>query len=222
MAESELSAGQRYSADLDEDDSSGGESSDDEDEAERAGGRGVQQEEERGMVDDSMISGAAQARKLFVSRGGAGAAAGKGPSAGLSAPAGSVGGAAAGERPPSAAVKTERGPAVKSALKRPREETGAVEDAVKEESGASSKAAKVSFQQQGNGSSAETGPAASAPPSADGPAKAQSAVEYPLTEQGFRLFLRHRGGKVLPTDMNVRVYPLYSAVRLVLLTRLLC
>lgn len=45
-------------------------------------------------------------------------------------------------------------------------------------------------------------------------AGATAAAEYPLTEQGFRQFIRNRGGKVPPADMNVSYY-CYSACSVV-------
>lgn len=200
MAESELNAGQRYSADLDDDDSSAGESTEDEEEAERARVRG-QDEDERGMVDESMLSGAAQARKLFVSRGGAG-------KTGSSAALAGAGADRDKERAPLTTMKTEGGAAVpvKSALKRSRDEASSGDLlAVKEEgTGSGAKVAKVSFNQPGAGASAASAPAADGPAAGTGGAGTQQAAEeYPLTEQGFRLFMRHRGGKVLPSDMNV-------------------
>lgn len=66
-ADRELSAAHRNFADGDDGSDSQGDSTDEDDEEERARGKDSQSEA-RGMVDDRMISGAAQARLLFTSK----------------------------------------------------------------------------------------------------------------------------------------------------------
>jgi hypothetical protein len=232
MAESELSAAQRYSADAEEEggDSSGDSSEEEEGEAGERGRRGLLDDGERGMVDESMITGAAQARKLFVSR--PSAAVGNRSDAGATA-AVSVSDAVK----PAPAAGTQSGH-VRSALKRRREDLApAVPTEGAEREGAAvggsggSKALSVTFSavpavdgSAGPAVATEAPPAAAARPGVAPASQASQAQgeepyplteqgfrrfkgeePYPLTEQGFRRFMSHRGGKVLPADMNVSV-----------------
>ena len=50
--------------------------------------------------------------------------------------------------------------------------------------------------------------AVSASPNTSTSAAVNTTTEYPLTEQGFRQFIRNRGGKVPTGDMNVSVFML--------------
>ena len=179
MAEKELSGAQRYAAELDEEaEDSAGESTEDEQEEERLRARA---EDERGMVDDSMVSNAAEARRLFISRPSLLSSTGNGSSAAIAAVAGKP-------------ADTQPGPvsagAAKSALKRPRDEAFKTDAPLAKQAaeGQSGKTSRVSF----------TDSTPAKPPTAVG-----RADEYPLTEQGLRLFMQHRGGKVPPGDMNV-------------------
>jgi hypothetical protein len=219
MADNELSASQRYSAEAEDGEESVGESTEDEEEQEQQARAKELRDDELGMVDDSMISGAAQARRLFVSKGGGNRGSTGSAlvlsisSAALDAEAGK-GAAAGGAVVQASIINNGNAPPVKSALKRGRDEAFPA-DAGSAAGG--EKPSKVSFVEGGGAETssgsvkAETGtaPLAPAEPSRGPQAAAGdagAAVEYPLTEQGFRLFMRHRGGKVPPADMNVRGY----------------
>ena len=199
MADMEMSVSQRYAEDLEE-----GVDDDDEDEDEEDN-----EEDEVGMVDDSMVSNAAEARKLFISKPAAKAITMLTTSSGavgIVAIAAAVGGG-------SGAVP------VKSALKRSREEmssssssaaaggaggAGGAEPAMK---------SRVSFGDVGSaGATADataTGDSGASPAVGIAAAARKQAAdtavstEYPLTEQGLRRFITNRGGRVTYEDMKV-------------------
>jgi hypothetical protein len=221
MADNELSASQRYSVEAEDGEESAGESTEDEEEQEQQARAKELRDDEPGMVDDSMISGAAQARRLFVSKSGVGSRGASGSALALSGSsvaldAESAKGAAAGPqgRVP---ISAQQQQPVKSALKRGRDEAFPAEAGPP---AGGEKPNKVSFveggsvllhtaEQQVNRAAQPgsvgggTASAAAAAAAAATAAAVGVAAEYPLTEQGFRLFMRNRGGKVAPADMNV-------------------
>jgi hypothetical protein len=177
----------------DEDDDSDEDKEDDDDEDKF-------EEEEVGMVDDSMVTNAAEARKLFLSS--------NKNTSGSGAGSGAGGAAAAASSAPSNKAPT------KSALKRPREEYS---DAIGSgtgtgDAGQGGGRGKVSFNgatggssasASGSGSGSGSGGAAAPSAAASGSASGAGIEEYPLTEQGVRQFILNKGGSVTPKDLEV-------------------